>query len=166
MEGERITLESPVGVLDLVVGPKGLRGLEFREAWNGNPRRKLAAKGAVSAQAKGIVASLTRYFAGDATALDGIPVDPEGTEFQLRVWKALRKIPSGRTMSYAELARRIGSPKAVRAVALCNARNPIALVVPCHRVIGSDGSLTGYGGGLDRKRWLLEHEGALLPTGS
>lgn len=166
MDGERIALETPVGTLDVVVGEKGLRVLSFRdEAWDRVPRRRVATKGTLTSKASVIVAALDAYFAGETEAIDRIPVDPEGTPFQLRVWKALRKVPTGCTISYSKLAEKVGSPSAVRAVALCNARNPIALVVPCHRVIGKDGSLTGYGGGLDRKRWLLEHEGALLPTG-
>lgn len=102
--------------------------------------------------------ALKAYFAGDMEALDGIPVVFGGTPFQNKVWKALRRIPTGTTLSYGALAKKIGEPSAVRAVGLANGANPIALVVPCHRVIGSDGSLTGFGGGLPRKRWLLEHE--------
>jgi methylated-DNA-[protein]-cysteine S-methyltransferase len=102
------------------------------------------------------------YFKGDIGAIDRLPVDESaGTPFQRSVWRALRKIKSGKTISYAELARRIGKPKAVRAAGLANGQNPISIVVPCHRVIGSNGTLTGYGGGLPRKKWLLEHEGAL-----
>jgi methylated-DNA-[protein]-cysteine S-methyltransferase len=100
------------------------------------------------------------YFAGDARALDGVAWRASGTAFQLTVWTALGAIPAGETLSYAGLAARIGRPSAVRAVGLANGANPISLVVPCHRVIGADGSLTGYGGGLPRKRWLLAHEGA------
>lgn len=100
------------------------------------------------------------YFAGDLTALDAIPVKTAGTPFQLAVWAALRTIPAGETLSYGGLAARIGRPSAVRAVGLANGANPIGVVVPCHRVIGADASLTGYGGGLERKRWLLSHEGA------
>ena len=102
--------------------------------------------------------TLTRYFAGDLALLDTIPVELNGTPFQKTVWTALRRIPCGSTISYAELARRIGEPRAVRAVGTANGANPVAVIVPCHRVIGADGSLTGYGGGLDRKRWLLAHE--------
>ena len=102
------------------------------------------------------------YFKGDIGAIDRLPVDESaGTPFQRSVWRALCKIKSGKTISYAELARRIGKPKAVRAAGLANGQNPISIVVPCHRVIGSNGMLTGYGGGLPRKKWLLEHEGAL-----
>ena len=90
-----------------------------------------------------------------------IPVDPGGTPFQARVWRALRRIPAGTTRSYGQIARKLGQPTALRAVGHANGRNPISIVVPCHRLVGADGSLTGYGGGLARKRWLLEHEGAL-----
>jgi methylated-DNA-[protein]-cysteine S-methyltransferase len=110
---------------------------------------------------------LSGYFAGELTAFD-LPLAPRGTPFQLRVWQALREIPFGQTISYAELARRIGSPRAVRAVGGANGRNPIAVVVPCHRVIEADGSLTGFGGGVERKRILLELEGRagdLFPHG-
>ena len=101
------------------------------------------------------------YMAGDLRALDGIEVATGGTEFQREVWAALRSIPVGETMSYGRLAERIGRPKAVRAVGLANGSNPIGVVVPCHRVIGSSGHLTGYAGGMERKEWLLKHEGAL-----
>lgn len=101
------------------------------------------------------------YLAGELSALDGLVVETGGTAFQREVWAALRNIPVGRTESYGELAARIGRPKAVRAVGLANGANPVAIIVPCHRVVGSNASLTGYAGGLPRKRWLLEHEGAL-----
>ena len=107
--------------------------------------------------------TLRRYFKGDLAEIDKLPVETAGTPFQTAIWRALRQIPAGRTISYAELAQRIGRPKAVRAAGLANGQNPISIVVPCHRVIGSDGRLTGYGGGLPRKQWLLEHEGALQP---
>lgn len=104
--------------------------------------------------------ALDRYFAGDLAAIDTLPVATAGTAFQRSVWDALRGIPCGETLSYAALARRIGRDSAVRAVGLANGANPIGIVVPCHRVVGSDGSLTGYGGGIERKRWLLAHERA------
>jgi methylated-DNA-[protein]-cysteine S-methyltransferase len=104
------------------------------------------------------VARLRRYFAGEIGALDEVPVATNGTPFQRAVWRELRAVRAGATISYAELARRIARPSAVRAVGHANGANPIGVVVPCHRVIGSDGSLTGYGGGLERKRWLLAHE--------
>jgi methylated-DNA-[protein]-cysteine S-methyltransferase len=103
---------------------------------------------------------LLAYFDGTLREFR-VPLAPNGTEFQRRVWTALTHIPYGTTISYADLARRLGNLMAVRAVGAANGRNPIPIIVPCHRVIGSDGSLTGFGGGLDRKRWLLHHEGAL-----
>jgi methylated-DNA-[protein]-cysteine S-methyltransferase len=110
--------------------------------------------------------TLENYFAGNVEAIDDIPVETSGTPFQREVWSALRKIPAGKTTSYGLLATKIDRPKAIRAVGMANGANPVGIVVPCHRVIGKDSSLTGYGGGLERKRWLLEHEGALLPLRS
>ena len=109
----------------------------------------------------GLTEAIKRYFAGELTAINSLPVQTAGTAFQREVWHALRGIPCGTTISYAALARRIGRPNAIRAVGLANGSNPVGVVVPCHRVIGSDGSLTGYGGGIERKRWLLRHERAL-----
>lgn len=105
---------------------------------------------------------LRDYFAGARCDFD-LALDPRGTEFQLRTWRALRDIPYGATATYADVARAIGKPRAVRAVGAANGRNPLPIVVPCHRVIGSDGSLTGFGGGTDVKRKLLQLEGALVP---
>lgn len=102
--------------------------------------------------------AMLAYFDGDLAGIDRLPVLTGGTDFQRRVWAALREIPCGTTISYQELATRIGKPLAVRAVGMANNANPISIVIPCHRVIGSDRTLTGYGGGLHRKRWLLEHE--------
>lgn len=109
---------------------------------------------------------LDAYFRGDLSALDRIRTRAVGTDFQQSVWSELRQIPAGETRSYGAMARRLGQPGASRAVGLANGSNPIAVVVPCHRVIGADGSLTGFGGGIPRKRWLLEHEGAhyVAPT--
>jgi methylated-DNA-[protein]-cysteine S-methyltransferase len=104
--------------------------------------------------------SLNSYFAGDFSALGSIEVETGGTPFQRKLWAALREIPSGQTSTYGVLAANIGVPKAVRAVGAANGANPISIVLPCHRVIGSNQRLTGYGGGLERKRWLLTHEGA------
>jgi methylated-DNA-[protein]-cysteine S-methyltransferase len=115
--------------------------------------------------ASSIRSVIEAYFAGDLAAIDSLPVATRGTAFQRSVWNALRKIPVGRTTSYGELAGIIGHPKAVRAVGLANGSNPVGIVVPCHRVIGANASLTGYGGGLERKRWLLQHEGALQGAG-
>lgn len=108
----------------------------------------------------GAAEAVRRYLAGDLAAIDDVVVDATGTPFQERVWRALRSIPAGETRSYAELAAAVGSPGAVRAVGTANGANPVWLVVPCHRVVRSDGTVGGYGGGHDRKAWLLEHEGA------
>lgn len=107
----------------------------------------------------GCASALRAYFAGDCAAVEALAVAPVGTAFQREVWAALRTIPCGATIGYGELARRLGRPAASRAVGLANGANPIAVVIPCHRVIGATGALTGYGGGLERKRWLLAHEG-------
>jgi methylated-DNA-[protein]-cysteine S-methyltransferase len=119
--------------------------------------RAAVAEGRAPAAVRGAFAA---YFEGDTRALESVPRRAAGTDFQLGVWEALCSIPAGETLSYAGLARRIGRPSAMRAVGLANGANPLSLVVPCHRVIGADGTLTGYGGGLARKRWLLAHEGA------
>lgn len=156
-------LDSPVGRLTLCdraerlcmlhFGDDGASIDETLERWYpGEPRARRPLPGRRD--------MLARYFAGELDAIDSVVVELNGTEFQKRVWLALRRIPAGSTLSYAELARRIGERPAVRAVGAANGANPVAVVVPCHRVIGSDGTLTGYGGGLDRKRWLLDHEHA------
>jgi len=111
-----------------------------------------------AADPHGHTRALRAYFSGDLQAIDALPVEVAGTAFQREVWRALRKIPCGTTVSYGELARSIGRPDAIRAVGAANGANPVGVVVPCHRVIGSNGSLTGYGGGIERKRWLLDHE--------
>jgi methylated-DNA-[protein]-cysteine S-methyltransferase len=105
--------------------------------------------------------AIEAYYEGDLTAIDSLPVKTAGTEFQRDVWTALRTIPTGETTTYGSIATRLGRPKAMRAVGMANGANPISIIVPCHRVIGADATLTGYGGGIDRKRWLLRHEGAL-----
>ncbi|AKQ67515.1 Methylated-DNA--protein-cysteine methyltransferase [Myxococcus hansupus] len=106
----------------------------------------------------GRTTALQAYLRGDIRAIDDLPVATAGTDFQREVWRALRDIPAGATTSYSKLAERIGRPKAVRAVGMANGANPIGVVVPCHRVVGANASLTGYGGGLERKQWLLDHE--------
>ena len=106
--------------------------------------------------------ALEAYLAGDLDAVDGLVVETAGTPFQRAVWAGLRSIPAGETLTYAALAARVGRPAAVRAVGAANGANPVGVVVPCHRVIGADGSLTGYGGGIERKRWLLAHEGVRI----
>jgi len=112
----------------------------------------------------GLTDTLRTYFSGQLDAIDGLSVRTEGTPFQREVWTALRDIPCGATVSYSQLAKRIGRPAAVRAVGLANGANPVGIVVPCHRVVGANGSLTGYGGGIERKRWLLDHESRVRRT--
>jgi methylated-DNA-[protein]-cysteine S-methyltransferase len=146
-------VDSPIGTLMIAVSSRGLCAL----ALNGRAP-KLSSPVRETRPPPEITRSLEDYFAGNLHAIDAMDVDPEGTPFQRRVWSALRAIPAGTTWSYAELARAVGQPTAMRAVGSANGRNPIALVVPCHRVIASDGTLGGYGGGLEMKRWLLRHE--------
>jgi len=158
-------LETPIGEALVVTDETGrLRAFNWRDyearmrAWIA---RHYPKSGLVDGRSPEPVRSaLIAYFKGDAKALDGLPCRASGTAFQLKVWETLCSIPPGETLSYAALAERIGKPSAVRAVGLANGANPISLVVPCHRVIGANGTLTGYGGGLPRKRWLLAHEGA------
>jgi methylated-DNA-[protein]-cysteine S-methyltransferase len=107
----------------------------------------------------GVIPQLRAYFAGDLRALEQVPVELVGTDFQKKVWMALRTIRLGTTTTYGAIAQQIGSPKGSRSVGLANGANPVSIIVPCHRVIGADGTLTGYGGGLNNKRWLLQHEG-------
>ncbi|WBF43360.1 methylated-DNA--[protein]-cysteine S-methyltransferase [Serratia rubidaea] len=109
----------------------------------------------------GLSSLMQRYFAGELAVINDIPVMTAGSEFQRTVWQQLRRIPCGETITYGELAKRIGRPTASRAVGMANGSNPISIVVPCHRVIGSQGALTGYAGGVARKQWLLQHEGFL-----
>jgi methylated-DNA-[protein]-cysteine S-methyltransferase len=157
------TMKTPIGTAVLIVDESGAlrmhRWEDSVETWRTEFQRRYGDADLVPQRDPfGYVATLQRYFDGDITAIDTIRVTFIGTPFQMKVWSALRAIPGGTTLSYGALATRIGAPKAVRAVGLANGSNPIAVVVPCHRVIGSDGNLTGYGGGLPRKRWLLDHE--------
>lgn len=164
---QRFRLVTPIGVLVLLQDAEGaLRTLDWQDHEDRMRRllRRHYGDGGFAVTdgdvASPAVRAIERYFAGELHALDALPVASGGSAFQRRVWRALRDIPPGTTISYAELARRVERPSAFRAVGLANGANPIGIVVPCHRVIGSDGSLTGYGGGLERKRWLLAHEGA------
>jgi methylated-DNA-[protein]-cysteine S-methyltransferase len=161
-------IESPIGTLLLVCGDTGVLGLEFDADADRARARLLARFGSTElcrrADPRGFGRALAAYFAGDLRAIERIPVDPGGTPFQRRVWEELRRIPVGETRSYRDVARAIGRPSATRAVGAANGANPVAVIVPCHRVVGADGTLTGYGGGLERKRWLLAHEGASTPT--
>jgi methylated-DNA-[protein]-cysteine S-methyltransferase len=160
-------VKSPVGAILVVCKGETLCALEFADSKDrmiAALRRRHGDFSLVEAADPGGVCTRIRaYLRGELDALDDIVVDSGGTEFQRKVWVALRRIAPGEVVSYGALAQRMGIPTSVRAVARANALNPISIVVPCHRVIGSDGSLTGYGGGLPRKRWLLEHEGVVLP---
>jgi methylated-DNA-[protein]-cysteine S-methyltransferase len=156
-------IASPIGDVIIVVDAGRLCALGFDDG-----QRLLAALrrryGAVHVEAAhdphGISSRIRAYFDGDLHALGAIPVETGGTAFQQTVWAALRAIPAGTTMSYGALAAQLGKPAAVRAVGAANGANPISIVVPCHRLIGANGKLINYGGGLERKRWLLRHEGA------
>jgi methylated-DNA-[protein]-cysteine S-methyltransferase len=159
---------SPVGELVLTASDTALKGVFFpvrrnrsapEAGWveddGGGPAGELLAHAR---------RQLTEYFDGSRTSFE-LPLDAAGSAFERRVWDLLCTIPYGVTTSYGALARRLGDPQATRAVGAANGKNPIPIIVPCHRVVGARGELTGFGGGLDRKRWLLEHEGALLPLG-
>ncbi|MDZ7877954.1 MAG: methylated-DNA--[protein]-cysteine S-methyltransferase [Saprospiraceae bacterium] len=141
--------ESPVGLLEIQCTEQGVRGVNFVEErhfeTNENAHNQL------------VVTQLTEYFKGTRTVFD-VPFDLEGTPFQQRVWRALLTVPFGKTRSYMDISRALGDAKAIRAVGTANGSNKIAIIIPCHRVIGSDGSLTGYAGGLYRKKWLLDFE--------
>tara|TARA_R110002124_G_scaffold99239_6_gene245047 strand:- start:226 stop:744 length:519 start_codon:yes stop_codon:yes gene_type:complete len=158
---ERIS--TPVGTVLLVTDGEGaVRALDFDDYEDRMLRLLARHYGPVvlspGASPAPVRAAIAAYFAGDRQALDGIAVRTGGTEFQRQVWAALRAIPAGETRSYGQLASAIDRPKAVRAVGLANGSNPVGIIVPCHRVIGADGTLTGYAGGLERKKWLLAHE--------
>jgi methylated-DNA-[protein]-cysteine S-methyltransferase len=155
-------LESPLGPLLLSASEAGLTGVFMVRHKYGPERGPLWERD--DARLAGARAQLEEYFAG-ARREFSLPLAPQGTPFQQRVWAELARIPFGVTVSYQELARRIGAPTASRAVGAANGRNPLSIIVPCHRVVGADGSLTGYGGGEERKRWLLAFEGC-LPHGA
>jgi len=157
-------MSTPVGLLFLARTPKGLRHLEFMD--RRSLKRMIASHAEQHPEAtwepslldlKPYVEQLDAYFNGGLVEFD-LKLDLAGSEFQLKVWEALGAIPYGETRTYGQIAKRIRQPRATRAVGLANNQNPVVIVVPCHRVIGADGSLTGYGGGLPRKKWLLEHE--------
>ena len=157
------TIASPIGPLLLSARDGALTGLQvhnqrhFRELPNDAVHDDV--------WFSDIKEQLDAYFTGDRRTFE-VPLNLEGTDFQRRVWAQLRAIPYGETISYGELASRVGNARASRAVGLANGRNPVSIIVPCHRVIGADGSLTGYGGGLERKTWLLAHEEAIGRSGS
>lgn len=163
---ETAVIATPLGDVRVVTRDGAVCALAFADAFT-VPARSLRrrfgdARRSEGAMAGAAAARVAAYFAGDHDALAALRLAPGGTPFQQRVWAAVRAIRSGATVTYRELARRAGVPDAVRAVGAANGANPIWLAIPCHRVLGSDGTLTGYGGGLARKRWLLVHEGAHL----
>ena len=167
MRLSRTVLTTPIGDMLALASEAGLCALEFTA-----PGTRLARLDArlsrwfpphtIAEGGSELIARtrdwLTEYFDGRTADVEDLPLDLHGTPFELRVWSALRRIPPGQTTSYGAIAKQIGSPAASRAVGLANGGNPIAIIIPCHRVIGAYGSLTGYGGGLDRKTWLIDHE--------
>jgi methylated-DNA-[protein]-cysteine S-methyltransferase len=163
-------LQTPVGELLLTASDTALTGVYFPTSRRGPPPTHRAdwaedagqgPTGPTSEMLARAVQQLNEYFAGQRTTFD-LPLEAMGSVFEHRVWKALRSIPYGTTTSYGDLAKRLGDPSATRAVGSANGKNPIPIIIPCHRVVGANGDLTGFGGGLDRKRWLLEHEGVLM----
>ncbi|HET6440442.1 MAG TPA: methylated-DNA--[protein]-cysteine S-methyltransferase [Anaeromyxobacter sp.] len=143
----RLAVHTPIGPLVLSLAGRTVRAARFEDAATSSPPAPPA-----------LAARLAAYFAGDLESLLTVPVDPGGTPFQRAVWNALRRIPPGEVRSYSALARELGRAGAARAVGAACARNPVALLVPCHRAVGKGGVLTGYAFGLERKRWLLDHE--------
>ena len=148
---ERTSLKTPLGNMILEMDDLGIQRLEFTD------QQQPESTASRSANLQSAVDQIKDYFEGNLEHFD-LPLAPKGTEFQNKVWQELQKIPFGKTISYQELANRLGDPLVIRAAASANGKNPIAIIIPCHRVIGSDGSLTGYAGGLHRKKWLVEHE--------
>lgn len=146
---ETAFIESPLGITKIVGDEKGIAEISVLSEGENTPEIPISLKECVS--------QLQEYFDGQRQHFD-FKLNPQGTDFQQKVWQELLKIPFGKTLSYLDLSKKLGDVKAIRAVASANGRNPLWIVVPCHRVIGTDGSLTGYAGGLWRKKWLLEHE--------
>ena len=161
------TVETPAGPFWLAAKDGALVAAGFAESTPRLLARLEARLGPLepheASDPAGAASALRRFLAGEPTALEAVPVDLDGTSFQRDVWAALREIPAGSTVTYAELARRVGRPRAVRAVGSANGANPVSIFVPCHRGVGKDG-LRGYAGGMARKEWLLAHEGARPPA--
>jgi methylated-DNA-[protein]-cysteine S-methyltransferase len=151
MTREIAQVETPIGAFRAIVVDGAVRNAMFVDGHSPEDTR-------VRRDSSGVHLALAAYFAGEVDALDAIRCEPQGSEFKQRVWKLLREVRAGTTVSYGELAARVGAPGAARAVGTANATNPICLIVPCHRVIRTGGGLGGYGFGLERKRWLLAHE--------
>lgn len=163
------SFDSPIGTIVLVVDGEQLCSLDFADYEQRLMTLLKRRYGQVHltrmTDPHGYSSRVQAYLAGDFSCLDAIPVKTGGTAFQQQVWSALREIPIGTTTTYGELARKLGKPTAYRAVGAANGLNPVGIVIPCHRVIGADTTLTGYAGGLERKHWLLQHEGLTLPQG-
>lgn len=142
-------LETEIGMLEIKGDASGVASIHFRDS--GQPSKE------IPESLKPVAVQLKQYLDGSRESFD-LKLNPSGTDFQKKVWELLQTIPFGKTLSYQEMANRLGDPLVIRAAASANGKNPISIIIPCHRVIGSDGSLTGYAGGLHRKKWLLEHE--------
>ncbi|RMA65919.1 methylated-DNA--[protein]-cysteine S-methyltransferase [Ulvibacter antarcticus] len=143
-------INSPIGIVEIIGDKDGLLAVIFMDSSE-------SFSSEIPSELKETVKQLTEYFEGNRSEFQ-LKLSPKGTEFQKRVWNELQQIPFGKTSSYQQMANRLGDPKVIRAAASANGKNPISIIIPCHRVIGSDGSLTGYAGGLHRKKWLLAHE--------
>jgi O-6-methylguanine DNA methyltransferase len=148
---------SSIGVLQLEATENALVAIRFKESKPADAESTVSTNPVLDET----VAQIDAFFQGQLTSFD-LPLDPQGTEFQQSVWQALCKIPYGQTISYGQLAKRLGDPQKVRAVGSANGKNPIPVIIPCHRVVGADGTLVGYSGGISRKKALLRHEGAIL----
>jgi len=143
--------QSPIGVIEIVGNSEGVSSILFKDD------DSLAISENIPKELNDVVTQLQEYFEGKRSTFN-MKISPKGTDFQKRVWNELLNIPFGKTLNYQQIANKLGDPKVIRAAASANGKNPISIIIPCHRVIGSDGSLTGYAGGLHRKKWLLEHE--------
>ena len=158
----RRTCEAPFGVVTVIGSNFGIRFVMFSNDAHPKPLEKLHISDTdIHDSVNDAVIQLDEYFAGSRRDFE-LPLDLQGTEFQVAAWNALAEIPYGRTASYGQQAASIGRPKAVRAIGGANGRNPVAIVLPCHRIVGADGSLTGFGGGIEVKKWLLDHEQSTL----
>jgi methylated-DNA-[protein]-cysteine S-methyltransferase len=158
------TLETPIGPIRVGAHSGGLARVLFDKQRDEVLVEDPTPSDAARAHLAAALDAMSEYFAGERTSFEDLTLAPAGTDFQLSVWRALLDIGHGDTCAYRDIAIKIGNPKAVRAVGLANGKNPIPVIVPCHRVIGANGTLTGFGGGLPSKKWLLEHEGALAGT--
>ena len=146
-----VFMQSPIGVIEIVGNSEGVSSILFKDD------DSLAISESIPKELNDVVTQLQEYFEGKRSTFN-VKISPKGTDFQKRVWNELLNIPFGKTLNYQQIANKLGDPKVIRAAASANGKNPISIIIPCHRVIGSDGSLTGYAGGLHRKKWLLEHE--------